>query len=49
MFILVGNKFISLVGLVTGWLTGNFIGGLYMFFILFLFFRVCITLGGKNK
>lgn len=49
MFFTVGTSFISLCGLVTTWLTTNFLGGMYMFFILMLFFTVIFTLGGKNK
>jgi len=49
MFVVVGNAFISLCGSVTAWLSTNFIGGMYMFFILMIFFSVVITLGGNNK
>lgn len=49
MFVTVGSSFINLVGVVTAWLTTNFIGGMYMFFILMLFFSVIFHLGGKNK
>lgn len=49
MFVTVGNAFINLCGIVTAWLTTNFIGGMYMFFILLIFFSVLLTVGGNNK
>lgn len=49
MFVTVGSAFINLCGVVTAWLTTNFIGGMYMFFVLMIFFSVIFTLGGKNK
>ncbi len=48
MFITVGNSFINLCSLVITWLTGNFIGGLYMFIIVCFVFSVIYHLGGKN-
>lgn len=49
MFVTVGSAFVGWCGLVTTWLASNFIGGMYMFFILMIFFTVIFTLGGKNK
>lgn len=49
MFVTVGSSFINLCGTVTAWLATNFIGGMYMFFILMIFFNVIFTLGGKNR
>lgn len=49
MYYTVGTQFINLVGMVTTWLTTNFIGSAYMFMILMLFFTVIFTLGGKNR
>lgn len=49
MYYTVGAQFINLCSLVVTWLTSNFIGAAYMFFILMIFFTVIFTLGGKNR
>ena len=45
----VGSSLISNFAHITAWLTSNFIGTMYMFFVLMIFFYVILTLGGKNK
>ncbi len=49
MFINVGNTFINLCLMLTNWLTTNFIGAMYMFFVVCIFFHVIYTLGGHNR
>lgn len=49
MFVTVGNSLITYIGMIMSWLTGNFLGGMYMFFFVFIAFYVIYSLGGGKK
>lgn len=48
-FSTVGGWFIQMFTTVIYWLSQSFMGTIYMFAILMLFFTVIFSLGGKNK
>lgn len=49
MFVTVGDTFLDICIMFVSWLTTNFIGGMYMFFVVCIFFHVIYTLGGHNR
>jgi len=49
MFLTVGNSLITYIGMITTWLSTNFIGGMYMFLLAFVVFYIILSLGGKKK